>query len=423
MFFDSGISNPGAFFKVNDSQKNPFIAFNKNYNGISEIDSANLRIDQFIDKFFKGENNSFKKEQAYKHSKTIIELKRNTEGKWIDLFATSENFEVSELSKDLIPEEYNRLVLLRLNKRLFEKPTDKTQGILGFFYKFDGEDIIDINIFRYLLLLRPLLSQFIENHHENDEFRDWQIAEIKQKTSLLTGHGREMLMNVANRHSGVYKDIVSTLLITQRFLIDKKEEADNPIYTTGKIKKMFSSFYLSDEEKTQINNSFFKQIGNMAKDIFEFAEIENSDPIENPQLEIHEDISFKFHREILRMICFELLVNAKKNRWLFAGETITDLNNIQLNSNKIWITVKQENQKLFVKISNTGPEISNDDYKKIKRKKSIKRYDNSSGIELIDTILTEFNLGELDFMPPEKIANDISKFTVILTLNQNPDAE
>lgn len=424
MFFDSGITTPGAFFKVNDSRKTSFIAFNKNFKGIVEIDYERLRGDKFIDRFFKGENNSFKKEQVYKHSKTIIELQRNKEGKWIDLFATSESVEVSGLSEDLIPEECNRLVLVRLNKRLPEKSTDKTQGILGFYYKFESNEIVDINIFRYLLLLRPLLSKFIEQHHENDEFRDWQIAEIKQKTSLLTGHGREMLMMVANHHRGIYIDIVSTLLITQRFLIDKKEEDENKsVYKVPKIKKMFASFYLDDKERTQITNSFFEEIRDMAKDIYAFAEIENPDPIDIPQLDIHGNISFKFHTEILRMICFELVVNAKKNRWLFAGEKVTDLTGNLLQRNKVWIEAKQENEKLIVKISNTGPTISNSDFKKIQRKKSIKRYDSSSGIELIDTILTEFYLGEIDFLLPEMIATDISKFTVILTLNQNPDGE
>ncbi len=195
MFIDSGINKPGAFFIVNDSKKMPFVAFNKNYNGISEISESNFKSDdnKYLNKFFKGEENSYKKEQIYKHFKTIIELKRNENGDWIDLFAISEFNVVNELSKDFISEDYNSLVLLRLNKRSSEKPTDKTQGIIGFYFNSASQNIIDINVIRYLLMLRPLISRFIENHHENDEFRDWQIAQIKQKTSLLTGHGREML--------------------------------------------------------------------------------------------------------------------------------------------------------------------------------------------------------------------------------------
>lgn len=122
------------------------------------------------------------------------------------------------------------------------------------------------------------------------------------------------------------------------------------------------------------------------------------------------------------MICFELLVNAKKNRWLFSGQTINDNDGNSVTANKVWIEAKLEQDKLVVVISSTGPEISNDDLKKINRKKNIKRYDNSSGIELIDTILTEFELGKISFTQTA-IAEKFSKFSATLTLNQNPNGD
>ena len=418
MFIDSGISNTGAFFIVNDSQKRPFIAFNKNYNGISEVDEEDLKSNKndYIYKFFNGENNSFKKGNVYKHSKTLIELKRTIDGKWVDLFSTSSYAVINELSSDFIASEYNRLVLIRLNRRSFEKPFDKSQGIIGFYYNSSNEEIIDINIIRYLLLLRPLLSDFIEHHHENDEFRDWQIAEIKQKTSLLTGHGREMLINVALKREDKYKDIVYTLLTIQRLLIDKKEESENLSFKSGRIKKIFEGFF--QKKENVIDQLFFNDLGIMASQIFSFEEIENQEELDEPILSIQENIRFSFDKHLLNMICFEILVNAKKNRWLFSNEIIKETNENEYDKNKIWIEAKLQYEKLIIEISNTGPELSDVTLKKVNRKKNIKRYDNSSGIELIDTILSEFELGEINFR--QKVIKDrLARFTATITLNQN----
>ena len=63
IFIDSGVTTPGAFFIVNDSKKTPFVAFNKNHNGICEISENNFTSDanMYLDKFFKVEDKSYKK--------------------------------------------------------------------------------------------------------------------------------------------------------------------------------------------------------------------------------------------------------------------------------------------------------------------------------------------------------------------------
>ena len=422
MFIDSGVSKPGAFFIVNDSKKTPFVAFNKNHNGISEISESNFKSDdnKYLEKFFRGEDNSHKKEQIYRHYKTIIELERNKSGNWIDLFAISDFNIVNDLSKDFISEDYNRLVLLRLNKRVPENSIDKTQGIIGFYYYSESQSIIDINVIRYLLLLRPSLSRFIENHHENDEFRDWQIAQIKQKTSLLTGHGREMLINIAINRGNKYQVIVHTLLTVQRLLIDKKEESDSFDFQSSRIKKIFNGFF--QKKDNFINASFFNELSKMTEEIFSFNEIENKEDLETPILNIQNNLTFRFDKDLLNMICFEILVNAKKNRWLFSNETITDESGEIYEKNKIWIEAKIINDKLIIEISNTGPEVGYKTLGKIKKKKNIKRYDNYSGIELIDTIMTEFDLGEINFSE-NPIKDRLAKFTTTITLNQNSNGK
>ncbi|HEY8560158.1 MAG TPA: hypothetical protein VIL74_07265 [Pyrinomonadaceae bacterium] len=418
IFIDSGITGVGAFFIVNDSRKKPFIAFNRNYNGKREIDENDLVSDdnQYLMNFFQGEDNSFKREPIYKHSKTLIELKRNPSGEWIDLFATTGTSIVEGLNEGLIPDEYNRLILIRLNKRSPEKLSDKAQGIIGFYYHNNNLEIVNINILRYLLLLRYELSRFIENHHENDEFTDWQIAEIKQRTSLLTGHGREMLINVALDKGDKYKSIVYTLLTIQRLLIDKKEESESLNFTSGRIKKMFETFF--QVNSNILDELFFEELAEMAIEIFTFEEIENQEELETPVLNIEPGLAFRFDKELLNMICFEIFVNAKKNRWLFSDEDLLDARGNIYNKNKIWIDVKQNQSMLNLQISSTGPKLRNETLEKIRTRKNIKRYDNSSGIELINTILSEFNLGNIDFNQ-DVIVDTLVKFTVTITLQQN----
>lgn len=433
LFVDSGIDKPGAFFIVNDSRENPFLAFNKNYDGASEIDDDNLRINKpdpknlknentnYLNEFFWGEENSNKSGDIYKHSKTIIELRRNKNGEWIDLFATSSSPVVKILREGFNSDAYNRLVLIRLNKLSPEKPHDRTQGIIGFYYKNDSEELIDINIIRYLLLLRPSLSLFIKTHHENDEFRDWQIAEIKQRISLLTGHGSQMLIEVALNRGTEYQKIVKTLLTVQRFLIQKKEDSEKLNFKSSRINEIFAGFFQTNY--AHVSSSFFRdELKKMAVDIFNFEEIENIEDLEDPEMNISKDFVFKFDRNLLRMICFEILVNAKKNRWIFANEVIADKQGIQYKKNKIWIETKIDQQKLILMISNTGPAVTLD-AEKIRGKKNIKKYDKSSGIELIHIILTEFGLGKIEFDIDTDSREHLAKFKVTLTLNENPNGK
>jgi hypothetical protein len=422
MFIDFAIPEPGAFFIVNDGQGNPFVAFNKNHDGNQEIEDGNFNSNdnKYLNKFFEGEDNSFNKQLNYKQSKTIIELKRNETGNWIDLFATNYPTVVTGLSRGFISSEYNRLILIRLNKRASDNPIDKTQGIIGFYYSSTSSEIIDINIIRYLLLLRPSLSLFIESHHETDEFREWQISELKQRTALLTGHGREMLIKLARTKDNEYKEIVYTLLMVQRFLIDKKEESSNLNYKNSAIKKIFEDFY--QKNGSEINNAFFSELKKKAIEIFNFEEIENSEELDEPEMDIPENLSFRFDKKLLNMICFEILVNAKKNRWLFANETVATSNNNIYDKNKIWIKSRTDGNILTLILSNTGPKVPSKVMERINTKQNIKKYDNSSGIELINTLFKEFSLGDIRF-DQEKITEELSKFMVLITLNQSPNGK
>lgn len=415
----SGINKAGAFLVVNDSRKKIFVAFNQNHDDIKEIDDEELvSKESYISQFLNGESNATKVEKGYQHSKTVIELKRNQQGEWMDLFTTSTQEKTHiTLPANLLSSEYDRILLLRISKRKGKNGHDDAQGVLGFYYNEKNSLTkiahTNVNIIRYLLLLRPSFSKFIIKHHESDEFSDWKIAELKQRTSMLTGHGRDTLISIAQKKTK-YKAIVSTLLAVQRFLIDKKEEEMTQIATGNAINitQIFQQFF---PPNNKITSDFLKDIETMAKEIFGFEEVENVEDISIIIPPGKIEFSVDFNKQLLKMICFELLVNAKKNRWIFINEIIAPNGEIH-NKNKIWIDANfNESGQLEIEIGSTGPAVSHTTLRMINNKKNIKKYDNSSGIELIDTLFSEFDLGELRFSQTP-IANELSKFSATITL-------
>lgn len=409
--------NVGAFFIINDNQKKPFTAYNRNLNGTTDVDAKTWDSwhnedykNSFLKRFFYGENKGEISDDEKILYKTIVELER-TRNTWTDMYATNGTSKIDTLESSIVPLNSNRLLLVRLSKEL----TEETQGIMGFYYKNESNTTSDVNINRYLLLLRSSLSKFITTHHENDEFRDWQIASIRQKTSLLTGHGRDMLMRIASNANPKYKDIVYTLLMVQRFIIDKHEESDLLNIKSNSIAKMFKDYYKPVDNEITVD--FITEISTMARQIFEFKEIENEEQLDNPIIKCEPEISFKFDKDLLQMICFELLVNAKKNRWIFLEEEEITTNDDVYIKNRIWIDASESNQKLIITISNSGPQLLHAEMAKVKSKKNIKENEITSGIELISTLLNEFNLGEISF-EQKQIKDRFYKFSAKIELNE-----
>lgn len=436
MFNNEGIKEVGSFFIVNTSRQKPFIAFNKNIKLRTDISSESWRevLDEnskryhYIKDFlWEGTNNKeFVPEvnsEQYIYPNTVVELQKTSEGKWIDSFSSDLVPKTIELPETLFPEGYDRILLIKICRQKISGRSKKThQGIIGFYYKQKENETVHINMIRYLLLLRSALSDFIARHHEADDFTDWQIAEIKQRTSLLTGHGREMLMNIAT-NSDEYKDIISTLLIVQRSIIDSEEESLISGEQNGSINQLFMRYF--DYTVDKITSESIKCLKSMVKYIFLSEEIENKEDIEDEDIVISGESllttsPFSFNNKLLRMICFELFINAKKNRWIFAKETI-NVNEEKYTRNKIWIEVSNvlqnngETKELSLTITNTCPMIQTEDFRILKQRKNLKEEESSSGIYLIHTMLDSFNLGSISFRQ-EKIKNKFGKFSVILNL-------
>lgn len=353
--------------------------------------------------------------------KTITELYREDEnGPWLDLYSTKEENKVTGLSIHF-PEELNHLILIRLNKRNHSE--DKGLGLLGIYFQKNSPDITDINRIRYLLLIREALISFVEAHHRNNEFLELQQASQTKRMVLLAGHGREMIMNLGaiyrNENDGIYYKIASDLGQLQ-YIMSLLQFAGGG---QGHL-AMLSGFYkiYHAQGDPQINDKFLEQLKRMIYDIFKYPEIEEDVPVD---VEFNaEKIYFPFKAALLHLICFEILVNAKKNRWHFI-KGAPAIENFTKNKVSVSLSVSHD-QKLKLTIWNTGP--------KMDRKKLIPLNDESSqgkipnltsGTRLIKYLVSGILKDQIrfdvdDFGPPE---HQVGIFKVEMTLSQMKDEE
>lgn len=359
---------------------------------------------------------------------TVAELKRDAMG-WVDEYSTNTENRVANLDPELLPSAYDKLLLMRLNdmtagvsekNQLIGYHTDLPLGIMGIYFNSKAEDGLHRYRKRYLLMLREALSAFIERHHESSEFRDWIDANNSSRVALLTGHGREVLLSLTQKdfsHSNKrpYKDIVYTMLIVQRFLIDEQDQVNMKI-PREHIKKIFFNF-LSPKGDLIGSNYFEEDLKLMGEELFDFPEIENTDPADVTASA--PGVSFEFQRGLLDMICFELLINAKKNRWLFTQCQPFG----GLAKNQIQIRAEQDGNWLTITITNTGPMVGVNGMENLKLDNP-KPDSPSSGISLIKKLLDVFGLGTLTFREDEQtICEELTRFHAILHIEKWPKIE
>ncbi len=430
--------NVGAFFIVeyNPESNDPyFLAFNK---GKSNGTIDNFRDSKFICDFIKGKHDNTGQVDS---KKTIIEFHRVADTKngykWLDLYSNKKDTFEEGIKQDFISDNFNRLLLVRINKKLYkdkkEKIVETSKGVIGFYFKKDDPKdylkITNINSTRYLLLLREELSSFIHKHHENNEFWEWREANIRNKLSLLTGHGRGMMLAIASNYPE-YRAIVDTMLHVQQFvlnyadeeLINKKAMPDEFVTLD-----LFKKYYASNKSKPYYEISLISEIFHMAKDIFtKFKDVENVvKPVDiytntgliNQIDEIRDnDIKIIHYGEVIKLIFFEVLINAKKNRWHFNVQDVPNFSN-----NVIEIKHSVKDSILNVNISNTGPTVPKSIIVDLNDSaiKNIKEDgDDVAGLSLIKTILKTFKLGSIKFSSAELDSNiGFGKFITSITFN------
>jgi len=452
--FYSARDNVQAFFIVTDGQQKPYVLQDKQnllYNFRQEFDTdkqindlnkkikeiealasltKEVRVDlkkkketkneletrkiesQVIIDFLNGELSNTKNAP-----KTTIEFVHIQDDKWENIYNDKEESLIF-MPKNL---EYKWLYLMRISK-LQENEDGKCdfaiQGLLGFYSKKDLREYVFPK--QLLMLLRKDMSIFIDEHHKNDEFSALRASKIAERFAYLAGHGRQTMMRLAK--SKDTRNVIVTMEKLQLLYATKNLWKINRHEYTGKekekiekdfVKGIFMPYKLTNMfeiEKNDDKSTIKEAIKSYINAIYNANCVENEISIStndnateetecDTKAEVSVDIqnAFNFNPDILMFIIFELIVNAKKNRW-HCLENKKLINSLCI---KIFNKKKEDNaysNKLTIEMITTGAKIG-----KFKRK-------DGSEHEIIETI----NSGK-----PIKTDNEIEGVYLIQSVLKN----
>ena len=176
-----------------------------------------------------------------------------------------------------------------------------------------------------MLLLRRDIMQFIKHHHRNDEFSKAVMLEERRKFAYLTGHGREVMLRLSWS-----KPIFIPIIATQERLQSVFSGSQN---SSKSIKELLDIFFPSQTIDESMAKSILDNASTMAQAIYESDIVELSeDPIYWPCAFSFEG-SFKFNPDLLKFIFFELILNAKKNRFHKCVEPFNKVYSCEFDSN------------------------------------------------------------------------------------------
>lgn len=337
----------GAFFIVNDGRKKSHIVYDKDSNNESlfheEIPSTGI-IPDFLDGQDYGISDA---------KNSIIEYGRSdfTIDSWIDLYSLNHNN--SELNSNLTS-PINWLLLIRLSdpKKINNlKDKENTLGMIGFYSKKGNPK--DILALQLLMLVRHDLGKFIMKHHKNDEFSFLREVETIERFAYLAGHGRQMIQKLALEHKEHFGVVAKTMEKLQYHFATR---IINPSGNTEYDKKSSNvEFIKSFETYNKVDPHVIQAIVNMGNKVFALEVIERVAELKQKiEMEIPDNLDFQFNSDILKFICFELFVNAKKNRFHFISGICTVCKE---EKNSVNFNLCIDSDRLYITLTGTGPEI------------------------------------------------------------------
>ncbi len=379
----------GAFFIVTDGKNNPHLVYDKDKSGNRYLIDINNKY-TILNSFLKGvpdeQNIAFK---------TIIEFARNDSGSWEDMYSLEKIPNKIEFEK-----KDNWLLLIRLSslKRKVIKKNNSTHtsetysiteknfetlGLIGFY----GSEINQDELSKELLMLtRNDLGEFIQRHHKNDEFYGLREAETVKRFAYLAGHGRQMMQELASRDSQTFSNVVSTMEKLQYLFATRLITGRG---YSGEAKKMNEQILFKNIfHGNTLDVNSINEIINIGNKVFESEIIENS--IQFKQLPAYTDNAFRFHfnSDILEFICFELFVNAKKNRFHFISDSC---NKCYIKENCFKILFKIIDKRLHIELSGTGPKIDLEIENRINSGLDVKPDFEIAGLKLIREVITNLD--------------------------------
>lgn len=242
-----------------------------------------------------------------------------------------------------------------------------------------------------IMLLRKDLSTFIRMHHKNDEFSALRAAEATRRFAYLAGHGRYMMQQLANTDSSKCRPMIMTMEQLQYlFAIRNVDERGNAQQSRR------------EELRGKIINGFYTNeiaIKNFANSLQELAKTIYSSPIveTSVQADIRSDsdstaCTFPFSERLLQFFCFELIVNAKKNRYIYTQNwTCENGKNLKKNMLHIRFSMADNDSAMVVEFTDTGPYPGSSVIGTINAGRNTKPQNEIAGLELIRQVIKILN--------------------------------
>jgi hypothetical protein len=333
-------------------------------------------------------------DNPYGAKETIMEYSKKNDIWYNDYYKATVNL-------NFLKQDIQWLLLIRISNNK-DKELNNTLGLLGFY----GTEVIAKNCLpkQLLMLLRRDMGEFIKIHHKNDEFTQLLLEENRNRFAYLAGHGRQMLQDLIAHTDNGYKfaNVVGTMNKLQYIFATEKD-----VYRRQRILKEAFPYENNDDNKFDKDD-----ITCMANTIYETKYIEN-EVCFDLTVYIPNTFNFNFNADLIRFFCFELIVNAKKNRF-------HDIKSNKI-SNTLGIDITiSDDQKLIIKVVSTGAKFDDEmknrinDYRKIKEENEV-----SSGIALIRAIISAIDQeNEIKVPESEKTESEIYKNTITITLNK-----
>lgn len=382
-----GASNEcGSFMIIKDCFKQKQIVYDSDVNGrkaLNNFDSLD-----YFDKWLDGEGVD---------ENTILSLYKDNRH-WYDEFG--EIFDETSLVNITCFENCNKILLLKIcsqrqNKNSIEQKGESL-GVIGLYWA-ESRDIESLK--SYLLLLRDDIARFIEYHHQNNEFVQLRLSEERKKYISLFGHGQLTMEKLAENDADTFKRIVSVMKTLQYIVAFQTDSITAPLNRNSRVKetieKQFPPTVLlwnGDGENTV--NDLIKKIEGIAKQIYKSNIIEmdlcdSEFEISSEKNEFMGNEIFNLNIDIILFIMFELIVNAKKNRFIIEPDYLGfDMirDRISCFKNKLTIVFENCGNSLRFGVRATSTPIK-DETKKIIEGDKHDNYKPVAGVYLINEIL------------------------------------
>jgi len=198
-------------------------------------------------------------------------------------------------------EEYNRMTL-----RVYHNDNLKPVCFLSIYDK----NVVfsdDIDAQRLLSLVSSDLDFFVVRHHKNDEFISLVEAESEKRLSYLMGHGRNTIKRLSEERPELFQDMLDIQEYLQFQYYRKIEEW--PFKPKSFDDELFKSLIVDIKE-------FVNKIYASKNVEYEVCLFDDSNVLVDSNSK--EQIpGFSFNARLLKYICFELIINAKKTGIFF----------------------------------------------------------------------------------------------------------